>query len=150
MVSKKAILSELPFSFPVPIGLKVGIPRTAVRGYVQDQPSRIAVENFPNPIQRKLVDCSSPASRRLQRGKRRCSKFLESTQSVRMLVESRAGLEQSTNFRWVGFGYFKTRSFIRLDLNNPRTAVRGIPSFCANHARFNRKHRLKSVPQNCY
>jgi len=48
-----------------------------------------------------------------------------------MLVESRAGLEQSTNYRWVGFGYFKTRSFIRLDLNNPRTAVRGISDFCA-------------------
>jgi len=37
------------------------IPRTSVRGYLQDQPTTSADEKIPNPGQRQLVDCSSPA-----------------------------------------------------------------------------------------
>ena len=37
------------------------IARTEVRGYVQVQTTTSAVEKFPNPGQRQLVDCSSPA-----------------------------------------------------------------------------------------
>src|SRR6185503_115548 len=42
--------------------LKSRNPPHGSTGFVQDQPTRIAVENVPNPTQRQLVDCSSPAS----------------------------------------------------------------------------------------
>ena len=50
--------------------------------------------------------------------------------TVSLAVDQRAGLEQSTNCRWWDSDSLQPSLIGRSDLNNLRTAVRGIPDFC--------------------
>jgi hypothetical protein len=101
----------------------VGIPRTEVRGYVQVQPTRSAIENFPNPTNGSwwIVQVQPTITRLTLFARQRAGGvFRKLIVGCTETLETLA-IPSDARARYSSHGPFR-----RLDLNNPPTAVGGI------------------------
>jgi hypothetical protein len=96
------------------------IPPTGVGGLFRSNLPELALD-LNESHQRQLVDCSDPTCWSKSERRKTTNRFLNALGRF----ASKAGSEQSTNFRWWD-SITRPALACRLDVNNPPTAVGGI------------------------